>query len=484
MTYVRSRARHFAAIAVSIAITPGFVAGQTTGARPSSPFVAVNEPVVALVHVRVIDGTGALPKTDQTVVFENGVISAFGDAANTAVPAGARKLDLNGYTVYPGLVGMHEHLFYPSGGANLPVYHEMAFSAPRLYLASGVTTMRTAGSLEPYADLNIKHGIETGTLIGPRMDVTGPYLEGAGGFSIQMARVLTPEQARRLVDYWVAEGVTSFKAYMDIARDSLHAAIEEAHRHGVKMTGHLCSVGFTEAADLGIDNLEHGLLVDTEFTPGKKPDVCPAFGQDLAPLVALNVKGPEIQQLIHTLVSHHVAITSTLAVFEAFIPGHPPLEPRMRDAMSPRAETSYLVSKERAAEKPKAIIPGALNKEMEFEREFVAQGGLLIAGCDPTGNGGALPGFGDQRNLELLVKAGFKPEEAIEIYTLNGAKYLGRADRIGSLAVGKQADLVVVEGDPATQIADVENVKYVFKNGVGYDSAKLISSVQGSVGIE
>lgn len=460
---------------------PWLASGQASTSSPTSPFIAVHQSVVALAHVRVIDGTGAPAKADQTIVFENGVISAVGDAASTHAPAGARELNLSGHTVYPGLVGMHEHLFYPSGGHSLPVYHELAFSAPRLYLASGITTMRTTGSLEPYTDINIKLMIETGKLFGPKIDVTGPYIEGPGSFSIQMPLIETPEQARRLVDYWVEEGATSFKAYMNISRESLHAAIEETHRHGLKITGHLCSVGFTEAADLGIDDLEHGLIVDTEFTPGKKPDVCPPNGQNLA---ALDMKGPQIEQLIHTLVSHHVAITSTLAVFEAFIPGRPPLEKRVLDAMSPEAATSYLVSKERATEHPRKDMAEAFEKEMEFEREFVRNGGLLIAGCDPTGNGGALPGFGDQRNLELLVEAGFTPEGAIRIYSLNGAEYLGQANRIGSIAVGKAADLVVVEGDPSTHMADVEKVQYVFKDGVGYESAKLIESVRGLVGIE
>lgn len=329
--------------------------------------------MVALVHVRVIDGTGSPAKPDQTIVFENGVISAFGDAASIQPPAGARELNLSGSTVYPGLTGMHEHLFYPSGGSSMPVYHELAFSAPRLYLASGITTMRTAGSLEPYTDINIKHLIETGELPGPKMDATGPYIEGPGGFSIQMPRVESPEQARRLVAYWVQEGATSFKAYMNISRDSLRAAIEEAHRHGLKITGHLCSVGFTEAAELGIDNLEHGLIVDTEFVSGKKPDVCPSGGQNLASMVALNMKGPEIEQLIHALVSHHVAITSTLAVFEAFLPGRPPLAKRVLNALSPQAAQSYLLSKERATEHPRTNMPQAFEKEMEFEREFCSK---------------------------------------------------------------------------------------------------------------
>lgn len=448
--------------------------------------MAFNDAVVAIVHVRVIDGTGAPARTNQIVVIDHGAIAAAGDAASIQIPAGARQLDLAGDTVYPGLVGMHEHLFYPSfypPTPGMPLYAEQAFSAPRLYLASGVTTMRTTGSLEPYTDLNIKKAIETGTIPGPAIDVTGPYIQGPNGYAIQMPVVESPAQARRFVEYWVQEGVTSFKAYMNISHDALGEAIKAAHEHGIKLTGHLCSVGFTEAAELGIDDLEHGLLVDTEFTPGKKRDVCPDQRQSTAAIMSLDLKSAEAQKMIRTLVDHKVAVTSTLAVFDALLAGRPALEPRMLEAMSPQAAESYLAAKDRVVSNPGARTLGWLKKEMEFEREFVAAGGSLIAGCDPTGNGGALPGFGDQRNLELLVEAGFTPEEAIHIYTQNGAQYLNRQDRIGSIVAGKQADLVVVEGDPSTHIADVEKVKYVFRQGVAYDPAKLLESVRGAVGI-
>jgi hypothetical protein len=122
-------------------------------------------------------------------------------------------------------------------------------------------------------------------------------------------------------------------------------------------------------------------------------------------------------------------------------------------------------------------------KEMEFERAFVKAGGHLMAGLDPTGIGGIIAGFGDQRELELLVETGFTPLEAIKIATLNGAQFLGEADHIGSLATGKQADIVLVKGDPSTKIADIENVEIVFKDGVGFDSNKLIESVKGQVGV-
>lgn len=444
--------------------------------------MAFRDPVVALTHIRVIDGTGAPERADQTLLLDHSKIAGFGAAGSVPIPEGVRQIDLTGYTIFPGLVGMHEHLFYPSGGG-IPMYNEQAFSAPRLYLASGVTNMRTTGSLEPYTDLNVKKLIDRGSMPGPKIDVTGPYIEGPGGFSIQMPVVESPQQARRLVEYWAEEGVTSFKAYMDISHDALAEAIRAAHERKLKITGHLCSVGFSEAAELGIDDLEHGLLVDTEFDPGKKRDVCPSQQETLKTVENLDLKSAAVQRMIHALVAHHVAVTSTLAVFEAFIPGRPPLEQRTLDAMSPQAAESYLATKERSAGNPNLRAASWLQKEMAFEREFAAAGGLLLAGCDPTGNGGALPGYGDQRNLELLVEAGFKPEEAIRIYTYDGALYEGEADRVGTIAAGKTADLVVVKGDPAARIADVENVKYVFKDGLAYDPAKLVESVNGAIGI-
>jgi imidazolonepropionase-like amidohydrolase len=438
-------------------------------------FVTVNEPLVALTHVRVIDGTGAAPREDQLVVIDHGKIRL-----PQTVPAGAKVIDLTGQTVIPGLVGMHQHLFYPSGDG-VPIYGENAFSFPRLYLACGITTMRTAGSLEPYTDLEVKRGIESGKLVGPHMDVTGPYLEGPGSFALQMHQLSGPDDARKLVNYWADLGVTSFKAYMNITPEELGAAVEEAHKRHIKVTGHLCSVDFREAAALGIDNLEHGLIVDTEFTPGKKPGVCPPQAQTQAQMAKLDMTAGPVAETIRVLVAHHVAITSTLSVFEAMIPGRPPMEQRVIDAMSPLASESYAKAKSRGGDPEVRSMP--MKKEMEFERAFVKAGGLLMGGADPTGNGGALAGFGDQRNIELLVEAGFSVEEAIRIYSLNGAEYMGMAASIGSIADGKNADLVVIAGNPAQHVEDIRKVTIVFKGGVGYDSAKLIQSVSHMVGM-
>ena len=323
------------------------VPAQNRFAPGTQPFIAVNAPVVALTHVRVIDGTGAAPVENQTVVIDHGKIAAVGSAASVTVPSGAQTLDFTGHTVIPGMVGMHEHLFYPSGGG-IPMYNEMAFSFPRLYLASGITTARTAGSLEPYTDLNVKRLVDTGQMPGPRLFITGPYLEGQGSFAAQMHELDGPADAVRTVDYWAAEGVTSFKAYMDITHAELQAAVDEAHKLGIKVTGHLCSIGFREAAAIGIDNLEHGLLVDTEFHPGKQPDQCPAQGVTRAEMGRLDIASPPLREMIADLVKHHVAITSTLSVFEAFDGSRPPLEARFLDVASPEAAVSYLSARARA----------------------------------------------------------------------------------------------------------------------------------------
>lgn len=458
-------------------------------AQDRQQFIRADAAVIALTHVRVIDGTGAAAVEDQTIVISSGKILSIGPAKTASVPANAQTIDLNGYTVLPGLVGMHDHLFFPMGGSP-GIYSTMGNSFPRLYLALGVTTIRTTGSVAPFTDLEIKRLIDSGRMLGPKMHVTAPYLEGKGAFTPVMHELTGPDDARRMVNFWADEGATSFKAYMNITRAELRAAVEEAHKRGLKVTGHLCSIGFKEAAEIGIDNLEHGLMVDSEFVPNKQPDQCPAGNAVSTSLRQLDLNGAAAQETIRTLVSKNVAITSTLPVFEA---GGAPLtqsgigaasallNPRVLAVMSTDARVRYLQARARVSSEANYVA--LLRKVMDFEVAFVKAGGLLLAGLDPTGNGGIVAGFGDHRQVELLVEAGFTPVEAIKIASLNGAKFLGEDARIGSIAAGKQADLIVVKGNPAATISDIEKVEIVFKDGVGYDSEKLIQSVQGLVGI-
>jgi imidazolonepropionase-like amidohydrolase len=411
-----------------------------------------------------------------------------GDASAANVPKDAQVLDLQGYSVIPGLVGMHDHMFYPMGNG---IFGEMGFSFPRLYLAGGVTTVRTTGSLEPYTDLELKKAIDAGDTPGPKMHVTGPYLEGKGSWALQMHQLTGPEDAVKTVNFWLDQGVDNFKAYMFITRAELGAAIQAAHKRGAKVTGHLCAVNFREAADLGIDDLEHGFFVDTEFLSGKKVDECPEKSEGLEEMAKLDANSGPLHDTIAYLVQHHVAMTSTLPVFEMSVPGRPSIQARVLNALSPDARSAVLNNKVRSSDQgairrrygsDASPMTAAFKKELEFEYAFSKAGGLLLAGLDPTGMGGVIAGFGDQREVELLVEAGFTPLEAIHIATANGAQYLGDLDRIGTIAPGKQADLVVIKGDPSKKIEDIENVETVFKDGVGYDSAKLIESVRGTVG--
>jgi imidazolonepropionase-like amidohydrolase len=471
----------FLVIACSIALMGQTLSPQVRG------FVKVDAPVVALTHVRVIDGTGTAARDDQTVVMSKGKIESVSNAASANVPKDAQVVDLHGYSVIPGLVGMHDHMFYPMGDG---IFGEMGFSFPRLYLASGVTTIRTTGALEAYTDLELKKLIDKGETPGPKIHVTGPYLEGPGSFAVQLHQLTGADDATKTVNFWLDQGVDNFKAYMFITPAELSAAVAAAHKRGAKVTGHLCSIGFREAAAIGIDDLEHGLLVDTEFFPWKKPGECPEK-LDYEFLSKLDVQSGPVHDTIVDLVQHHVAVTSTLPVFEMSVPGRPTIQRRILDALSPDARSALLNNKVRAGDAnlirqryhgASSPWAAAFEKEMEFEHAFVQAGGLLLAGLDPTGMGGVIAGFGDQREVELLVEAGFTPVEAIHIATANGAQYLGELDRIGTIAAGKQADLVVIKGDPSKKIEDIENVETVFKDGVGYDSAKLIESVRGVVG--
>jgi imidazolonepropionase-like amidohydrolase len=455
-------------------------------------YVKFEAPVIAITHARVIDGTGAAARNDQTILIRDGKIESVGAPS---IPHDAKVIDVIGHSVIPGLIDMHGHMFYTAGNVYRKdgslvmggiTLNEMFYTYPRLYLAAGVTSVRTTGSIEPYTDLNLKKWIDRGIVPGPKMDVTSPYMEGEGTMFPQMHEITSPADAQRTAAYWADEGVTSFKAYMNITRAELKAVVDEAHRRGLKVTGHLCSVTSREAAALGIDNLEHGpIAVDTEFVANKASDKCPPFMDMLDGQAHVDVKGPAVQQVTDDLIQHHVAVTSTLSVYELDVPSRLPLRKAVTDAMLPESLASYMAARKRTNADPRWLM--RLLKEMQWERAFYKAGGKLLAGSDPTGVGaivgGDLAGYGMQRELELLVEAGFTPVEAIHVATQGNADFLGHGDQIGTIAVGKQADLVVIAGDPSTNIADIEKIETVFKDGIAYDPAKLAESVRGMVGL-
>ncbi len=461
---------------VASGATPLSAQSRPTITDDVRPFVSVDAPVVALTHVRLIDGTGTPPRDDQTVIITGSRITSVGAAATTPVPSGARVVDLSGHTVIPGLVGLHEHTYF--GGVKRIT--QMSTSAPLLYLAFGVTTAMSAGSMLPYQELNMARAVNAGRLPGPRFLITGPYLDGANTRSGNAKSLATPAEAARTLAYWHAEGVRWVKVQGTISRAMLGEVVRQAHARGMKVTGHLCSVTFAEAASLGIDALQHGFITNSEYVPDKKPDVCPP--ENMRIQTDVDVGSAEVQASIKALAKTKAAVVSTLAVYETFSPERFKLDTAAMAMLEPDVRREVEANYANIRGSGLIVSQKLLASMMRWERDFVAAGGLLGAGSDPWGTG-FLPGFGNIRNYEMLLEAGFPPAQAIQILTFNGARILGMEREIGAVTAGRQADLVVVRGDPTATPRDLYNVTTVFRAGVGYDSGKLRAAARGLVGV-
>lgn len=448
------------------------------------PYISVRASVVTLTHARVIDGLGHAPLENQTLLLRDGKIAALGADGTVAIPADATVKDLAGKTVLPGLVMMHEHLFYSSITKGPFHVNEMEFSFPRLYLAAGVTTARTTGSMEPYTDLQVKKEIEAGRAIGPKLHLTAPYFDGEGTGITQLHAVANAAAAERMVNYWADEGFTSLKMYQNLPLDILTAAIATAHARGLHVTGHLGKVSYREAADAGIDNLEHGFMAASDFNAARKPGDASNPLANYQALEKLDPAAPEFDALVRLLVERHVALTSTLAIFETFTPGRRVATQAELDTLAPPLRESYLTRWAAIQTQNNPLFRASFAKNLQLEAKFFRAGGHLVAGTDPTGYGGCIAGYGNWRAVELLVEAGLTPLEAIQVATSNGAKLLKVDATVGSVAVGKAADLVVVNGDPSKNISDLRKTETVFKDGVGYDTRKILESVKGLVGIQ
>ena len=443
-------------------------------------YVSSDTNLVAITGVTIINGRGTPAVPGQTVVIRDGRIAEVGAANKVKAPAGALVVDGTGMTLIPGIIGMHDHMFYTAAGG---VGVTMSFTGPRLYLASGVTSVRTTGTRSPYADINLMAAIDSGFVPGPRIHVTTPYLTGPeGGGSMSIAA--SPDQARRFVAYWAAEGATWVKFYTDISRASMKAAIDEAHKQGIKATGHLCSVTFQEAIDLGIDDFAHNVLTASDFIADKQPDKCPSnLYKQLDSLVSGD--SPLATSLIQSMISHKVSMTTTMAIYEALSPGRPVQDERSLELMTPVVRAAYVKNRAYIDSMPGYMFTkDGFARALAFDKAFYAAGGIMASGVDPTGNGGALPGFGDQRGYELLRESGLTAEQAVQVVSFNGARILGVDSKLGSVEKGKIADLVLLRGDLVADPSVIRNVVTVYKDGVAYDPTKLIDAVRGRVGVD
>ncbi len=448
---------------------------------PVKTFISQDATTIAITNVTLIDGTGEPIKTNQTVLINNGIIREVGATGDVQIPEGTTRIEGAGKTMIPGLVMLHEHLFYTSlRFENRFNVGQMSFTFPRLYLAGGVTTMRTGGSIQPQADLNIKRWIDQGKMTGPKMDVTGPFIEREGTNIPVLGVINSSHEVSKMVNYWADKGVTSFKVYNNITAEDLNVCVEEAHKRGLKVTGHLCSLTYKEASELGIDNLEHGFMASSDFNRNKTKDQCDPFGARQG-LVNQDIDGAAINELIDLLIRNGTTLTSTPNVFEPYT-DHEVVPGGGFEALAPVYQKEVQKRYDRGLGKD-SIAAVVFSKNLIWLRRFYDKGGLLVAGTDPTGAGRTVAGYANQRTVEIFVENGFALEEAIKICTLNGAQFLGRDQEIGTIAPGKKADLVLIDGDLREDIRSIRKMETVFKDGVGFDSQLMFESVKGQVGL-
>ncbi|MCR8666122.1 amidohydrolase family protein [Aestuariibaculum sp. M13] len=442
-------------------------------------FISVDTSLVAITNVKLIDGTGGDIKNNQTIIIKDDKIERVGNSNTLKIPKNALIIDGTGKTVIPGLVMLHEHLFYTKFFENWFSVGQSTFTFPRLYLAGGVTTMRTAGSIQPQSDLNVKQWILEGKMTGPKMDVTSPFIEREGVPIAELGYIKNTKEVSEIVDFWSKRGVTSFKLYNNITKEDMKVCVTEAHKRGLKVTGHLCSVTYEEASNLGIDNLEHGFRVATDFEVNKEENICDPFESRQA-FDSEPIDSPKINHLIEVLIKNGTTITTTPNVFEPYtnrelIPGGG------ERAVTPEVLKDVKAIYDRRVNKDYVQID-SYHKNMTWLKRFYDLGGKLVAGTDPTGAGRTVAGYANQHTLELLVEGGFPLVDVIKICTLNGAKYLNQDEIIGTIEKGKTADLILINGDLESDIKQIRNTEIVFKDGIGFNSKKLFESVDGQVG--
>ena len=432
-------------------------------------FVSLDSSRVALQNVKVIDGRGNPSKDSQTILIENGKILKIGNSNTLKVPDGFYQMNLSGKTVIPGIIGMHNHMRIPRSA--------MLSTSPKLYLAAGVTTIETCGTGNPYEELAIAKSIENGEQPGPEIINSGPYFTGPNGRP-NFIRFTNEKMVRDTIQYWANKGVKWLKVYTDTRPQDLKVIVDEAHKNNLKVTGHLCATTYAKAAEIGIDAIEHGFIHSYDHASEREIGTCSGntdFRTNLA------IESEEVKQLQQRLIDYGVALGSTLAIFEA--QANVAADERDLEVMAPYHKAAYNTRKARKQAQGDAwyFKKEWLTKSMAYELQFFRMGGLLVAGLDPGLHN--MPGFGDQKNYELFIEAGFKPEEAIQVMTYNGAKLLDRND-IGTIEEGRIANLVVLNGDLEGNSKTIREVAIVFKNGIGYDPKKLINSVKGNVGSE
>lgn len=435
-------------------------------------FVPPTEPPTAIVNARLIDGTGTAPRTGCTVLIRGDRIAAVG--VDVPVPADAIVVDGTGSTLVPGMFDTHGHCFTVDGKDQYEAY-------PLLFLAGGVTTVFSPGEMDPEAAYALRERLAAGTQRGARLLTAGPYFE-KGESDLRWLRGYR-DQAEAL--QWLAEHgprMNGLKLLTQITLDEARAIVTEAHRRGLRVTGHLGSITAGQAIDLGIDRLEHGLFAMSEFSPWQVHGL-DAWAEKFAQIGALDLDSEPVQRLIDRLVEHRVALSATTVSFAEWAPGFEPVTPDWERYLSPairRVEGGRLRRIAAMPEEQGRKFAAGVQKQLAFLKRVHDRGGLVVTGTDPGGKL-LIPGYGLHRELQLLVQAGFTPLAALRAATQHAAMALGVERELGTIEAGKLADLVLVEGDPSQDIAAIGATRVVWQAGRRFDPVELRRAAEGKI---
>ena len=425
-------------------------------------------PVVALVGGSVIDGTGAGAHL-ATVLIRGSRIEAVGPEVE--VPRSAEVIDIAGMSVVPGLIDMHGHM-YAYGGNQFEPYSA-------LFLAGGVTTVFSPGDFDPEGMIELRDRIARGEAVGPTVLTAGPYFDHDPSMVGWIEGVGSAAEALKKFEAWKAR-IDVVKVYSSITEEELGALADAAHAEGMKMTGHLGGqVATLRAIELGIDGLEHGIFAIAEITDAGQAD---PLNQQYCSLANLDLDGPIVGDLVQAIVENDVWITPTIVTLQGIHPDFEPPAYEWLEYLSPELREVMTQAPAYLDEVGAQCLEQALTKQLEFVRRVHESGGLVLAGTDPV-SPDVVPGYGLHAEMANFVRAGLRPLEAISIATRNGSAALGLSDQIGSVVAGKQADLVVVRGDPASDISHIGNTVWVFKAGMRYDPSTLRESAKGKIGV-
>ncbi len=441
---------HFEAVAdgyedgLAAFITSAARDGMASLAKMASGFSAQTKPVIAIVGGRLIDSSGKPAVENSVVVLRNGTIAAAGPAVTTPVPAGAQVIDAHGKSVLPGLWEMHAHFEQVEWGP--------------IYLATGVTTARDVGNEREFI-IAIRDAIAGGRGIGPRMLMAG-IVDGSSQLALGVVRVDTPEQAREQVQKYKTEGFQQIKVYSSVKPDILKVVTAEAHRLGMTVTGHVPQgMNALQAIESGMDQINHVMYLTTVMTDPQTKKIDPDSAQ--------------VKNVLKFLLEHHTVVDPTIALMEIifhssnqsiaeFEPGIAKVAPELREGLDSMGVPP--AAADRAAQRLKDLLQTI---------QLLHQAGVpIVAGTDQ-----AVPGYSVDREMELYVKAGFTPMEAIQSATLTSARAMGMEKDSGTIEAGKRADVIIVDGNPLENISDIRKVSMVFAGGRMFQPAQLWTSV-------